>query len=130
MKRILLTVEIACAAHPDVRRLAECRDVESMWVDAVARGMGSQGGSFPVQRVFDTVIYVVNEDTFCSTQIGVHFAETEFRIAAPERLLFPIDGALDSPAAMRHLGRLGTHRKIERDEALRICSECAAEPRP
>jgi len=94
-----------------------------MWVDVQERGRGLPGGVFPRESQFETLIYVVNLESLCSTQIGVHFAETEARITANQKLVFPIEGALANPNHERFLYLLKDYRRIGPKELVAICSQ-------
>jgi hypothetical protein len=119
--RTFLTGMIQCAVHPEVRQLCQCAGVEPMWVDAEARGRGLPGGVFPEQREFQTVVYVMNRGLLGSTQLGVHLAEVEQLISAPQRLLFPIDDVLDYPKHLALLDIVSGYPRCGLAELLHIC---------
>src|SRR5688572_9213088 len=116
-----LTGMVECSTHPDVRQISQCPGVEPMWVDVDERGRGLPGGVFPTQREFQTVIYVVNRGLLGSTQMGVHLAEVEHRIPAPQKLLFPIDDVLDTPKHLQLLKIICGYRSVGIEELLDIC---------
>jgi hypothetical protein len=127
MMSTFLTGMASCSTHPDVLRISECPGVAQMWVNVEERGRGLPGGVFPTQCEFHTVIYVVNRGLLGSTQMGVHLAEVEHRIKAPERLLLPIDDVLDTPRNVQLLSVVSGYRRIVLEEALDICHRWAAE---
>lgn len=124
---VLLTGMVECSTHPDVRQIAQCPGVEQMWVNVEERGRGLPGGVFPTQRDFQTVIYVVNRGLLGSTQMGVHLAEVEHRITAPQRLLFPIDDVLDTPKHLQLLKIISGYRRLGLEELLDIYHRRAEE---
>jgi len=124
MKRVFVTGMTRCEADPDVQKMRRGADVESMWVDVQARGQGLPGGTFPERREFDSVIYVVSLWDLGSTQMGVHFAETESRIKANERFVLPIDEVLDSPRNVQLLKAISHYPPLDRAAALEICKRC------
>jgi hypothetical protein len=80
------------------------------------------GGIFPERREFDTVIYVVSRWDLGSSQMGVHFAETELRIKANDRFVFPIDEVLDSPNNVSLMRPIGNYPRLDRAAAIALCS--------
>jgi hypothetical protein len=118
---VFLTGMIECSTHPAVRQLCKCPGVEPMWVDVEARGRGLPGGEWPARHEFQTVVYVANRGLLGSTQMGVHLAEVEHLISAPQRLLFPIDDVLDHPKHLRLLDIIADYPRLGLEDLLGIC---------